>query len=101
MATPSITPTSVAGTLPELSHDEIRRYSRHLILDDVGVAGQRRLKGAKVLCIGSGLLGFANIGWMGDLYGGAAAVRIVALEGLVPLVLVVLFWRGAFAARHR
>ena len=57
MATPSITPTSVAGTLPELSHDEIRRYSRHLILDDVGVAGQRRLKGAKVLCIGSGGLG--------------------------------------------
>ena len=57
MATPSITPTSVAGTLPELSHDEIRRYSRHLILDDVGVAGQRRLKGANVLCIGSGGLG--------------------------------------------
>ncbi|MDA0219254.1 MAG: MFS transporter [Proteobacteria bacterium] len=60
-----------------------------------------RLFGLLVLCIGSGLLGFANIGWMGDLYGGAAAVRIVALEGLVPLVLVVLFWRGAFAARHR
>ena len=60
-----------------------------------------RLFGLLVLCIGSGLLGFANIGWLGDLYGGAAAVRIVALEGLVPLVLVVLFWRGAFAARHR
>ena len=57
MTGPSITPTSVAGNLPELSHDEIRRYSRHLILDDVGVAGQRRLKGAKVLCIGSGGLG--------------------------------------------
>ena len=29
---------------PPLTHDEIRRYSRHLILDDVGVEGQRRLK---------------------------------------------------------
>lgn len=43
--------------LPDLSHDEIRRYSRHLILDDVGVAGQRRLKASKVLCVGSGGLG--------------------------------------------
>ena len=46
-----------AATLPELSHDEIRRYSRHLILDDVGVTGQRRLKASKVLCIGCGGLG--------------------------------------------
>ena len=42
---------------PELSHAEIRRYSRHLILDDVGVQGQRRLKATKILCIGSGGLG--------------------------------------------
>lgn len=40
-----------------LSHDEIRRYSRHLVLEDVGVAGQRRLKATSVLCIGSGGLG--------------------------------------------
>ena len=40
--------TSAAGAPhPELSHAEIRRYSRHLILDDVGVQGQRRLKATK------------------------------------------------------
>ncbi|KAL3920412.1 MAG: hypothetical protein SGPRY_005260, partial [Prymnesium sp.] len=53
----SLSPTSECEGLPSLSHSEIRRYSRHLILDDVGVEGQRRLKGAKVLCIGSGGLG--------------------------------------------
>lgn len=44
-------------SLPELSHEEIRRYSRHLLLDDVGMEGQRRLKSSSVLCIGSGGLG--------------------------------------------
>ena len=58
-----------------------------------------RLFGLLVLCIGSGLLGFANIGWMGDLYGGSAALRIVSLEGMLPLFLLVLFWRGAFARK--
>ena len=58
-----------------------------------------RLFGLLVLCIGSGLFGFANIGWMGDLYGGSAALRIVALEGMLPLFLLVLFWRGAFARK--
>ena len=43
--------------LPELSTDEILRYSRHLILPDVGVEGQRRLKAARVLVIGAGGLG--------------------------------------------
>jgi adenylyltransferase/sulfurtransferase len=42
---------------PDLSVDEIRRYSRHLIIPDVGVAGQKRLKNAKVLCVGAGGLG--------------------------------------------
>jgi adenylyltransferase/sulfurtransferase len=41
----------------ELTTDEIRRYSRHLIIPDVGVVGQRRLKNAKVLCVGAGGLG--------------------------------------------
>ena len=41
----------------ELSNDEIRRYSRHLILPEVGIAGQKKLKGASVLCIGTGGLG--------------------------------------------
>jgi adenylyltransferase/sulfurtransferase len=43
--------------LPELSTDEVLRYSRHLILPDVGVAGQRRLKSARVLAVGAGGLG--------------------------------------------
>jgi adenylyltransferase/sulfurtransferase len=41
----------------ELTVDEVRRYSRHLIIPDVGMAGQRRLKNAKVLCVGAGGLG--------------------------------------------
>src|SRR3712207_4085874 len=41
----------------ELTVDEIRRYSRHLIIPDVGVAGQKRLKNSKVLCVGAGGLG--------------------------------------------
>ncbi|MFF5229955.1 adenylyltransferase/sulfurtransferase MoeZ [Dactylosporangium sp. NPDC000521] len=42
---------------PDLSVDEVRRYSRHLIIPDVGVAGQKRLKNARVLCVGAGGLG--------------------------------------------
>ena len=49
--------TAVAETLPKLSHEEILRYSRHLILPDVGVEGQRKLKAARVLLIGAGGLG--------------------------------------------
>ena len=41
----------------ELTIDEVRRYSRHLIIPDVGMTGQKRLKNAKVLCIGAGGLG--------------------------------------------
>jgi molybdopterin/thiamine biosynthesis adenylyltransferase len=40
-----------------LSNDEILRYSRHLIIPDVGMDGQKRLKAARVLCIGAGGLG--------------------------------------------
>ncbi len=43
--------------LPELTHDEITRYSRHLILPEVGMEGQRKLKNSKVLLIGTGGLG--------------------------------------------
>jgi len=46
-----------AESLPELTNDEIKRYSRHLIMPEVGVDGQRKLKAAKVLCIGAGGLG--------------------------------------------
>jgi adenylyltransferase/sulfurtransferase len=40
-----------------LTTDEVRRYSRHLIIPDVAMAGQKRLKNAKVLCVGAGGLG--------------------------------------------
>jgi molybdopterin/thiamine biosynthesis adenylyltransferase/rhodanese-related sulfurtransferase len=40
-----------------LTIDEVRRYSRHLIIPDVAMAGQKRLKNARVLCIGAGGLG--------------------------------------------
>ncbi len=46
-----------ARTLPELTNDEIKRYSRHLIMPEVGVDGQRKLKAGSVLCIGAGGLG--------------------------------------------
>jgi sulfur-carrier protein adenylyltransferase/sulfurtransferase len=42
---------------PALDNWEIARYSRHLILDEVGMEGQRALKGASVLCVGTGGLG--------------------------------------------
>jgi adenylyltransferase/sulfurtransferase len=71
MATPvedgaelSIVPSVAGGAPPltspdgvSLSNEEIRRYSRHLILPEVGVDGQKRLKAAKVLLIGAGGLG--------------------------------------------
>src|SRR4051794_28296610 len=41
----------------DLNNDEIRRYSRHLILPEVGMAGQKRICSTSVLCIGAGGLG--------------------------------------------
>ena len=41
----------------ELTNEEIRRYSRHLILPEVGLAGQRKIRNTSVLCIGAGGLG--------------------------------------------
>jgi adenylyltransferase/sulfurtransferase len=49
--------TTAVETLPQLSNEEIKRYSRHLIMPEVGVDGQRRLKAGSVLCIGAGGLG--------------------------------------------
>ena len=46
-----------AATLPDLTNDDLGRYSRHLILPEVGMEGQQRLKAAKVLCVGTGGLG--------------------------------------------
>src|SRR5476649_1117590 len=43
--------------LPELTTDDLSRYSRHLILPEVGMEGQQKLKAARVLCVGTGVLG--------------------------------------------
>ena len=49
---------ALGGAVPEkFSPEELRRYSRHLLLPEVGIAGQRRLRGAKVLLVGAGGLG--------------------------------------------
>jgi molybdopterin/thiamine biosynthesis adenylyltransferase/rhodanese-related sulfurtransferase/molybdopterin converting factor small subunit len=47
----------IGQVLPELSNEEILRYSRHLIMPEVGMQGQRKLKAASVLMIGTGGLG--------------------------------------------
>lgn len=47
----------LVGKGPALTVDEVRRYSRHLIIPDVAMAGQQRLMNAKVLCVGAGGLG--------------------------------------------
>lgn len=47
----------IVDTVSELTNDEIRRYSRHLIMPEVGIEGQKKLKAASVLLIGTGGLG--------------------------------------------
>ncbi|KJR05312.1 adenylyltransferase/sulfurtransferase MoeZ [Gordonia sihwensis] len=58
----------------ELSRDEVARYSRHLIIPDVGVTGQKRLKNAKVLVMGAGGLGSPTL-----LYLAAAGVGTIGI----------------------
>src|SRR3954469_10734884 len=71
---------SIAGGSPSvatgqpLSHAEVLRYSRHLLLPEVGVAGQRKLKAARVLAIGAGGLGSPL-----SLYLAAAGVGTIGL----------------------
>ena len=50
-------PPIAESALPELTTDDLSRYSRHLILPEVGMEGQQRLKAARVLCVGTGGLG--------------------------------------------
>ncbi|HEU4935028.1 MAG TPA: molybdopterin-synthase adenylyltransferase MoeB [Vicinamibacterales bacterium] len=49
--------SGAAVDAPELTREEVQRYSRHLIMPEVGVDGQRKLKAARVLCVGAGGLG--------------------------------------------
>ncbi|MEZ5367107.1 MAG: molybdopterin-synthase adenylyltransferase MoeB [Bryobacterales bacterium] len=62
------------SALPELTNDEVLRYSRHLILPEVGLEGQRKLKNAKILMVGTGGLG-APLG----LYLAAAGVGKIGI----------------------
>jgi adenylyltransferase/sulfurtransferase len=70
-----IIPSNAPGAeLPSLTSEEMQRYSRHLILPEVGIEGQKRLKNARVLLIGSGGLG-APLG----MYLAAAGVGTLGL----------------------
>src|SRR2546427_9862091 len=66
--------TEVKPETATLSNDEILRYSRHLIMPEVGMEGQLKLKAAKVLCIGAGGLGSPLA-----LYVGAAGIGTLGI----------------------
>jgi sulfur-carrier protein adenylyltransferase/sulfurtransferase len=66
--------TTTTSNKSTLNNEEILRYSRHLIMPEVGMAGQQKLKAARVLCIGTGGLGSPLV-----LYLAAAGVGTIGL----------------------
>ncbi|MEO6213872.1 MAG: molybdopterin-synthase adenylyltransferase MoeB [Vicinamibacterales bacterium] len=76
----SLVPSVAGGSIaqerqtPELTREEVQRYSRHLIMPEVGMDGQRKLKAARVLCIGAGGLGAPS-----TMYLAAAGVGTIGL----------------------
>lgn len=52
-----------------------------------------RLLGVMTICIGSGVIGFANIGLMADLFGGSNALWMISLEGILPMIIIGVSWR--------
>ncbi len=63
----------------ELSKDEYQRYSRHIILPEVGLDGQKRLKAASVLCVGTGGLGSPLLLYLARLESVGLALLILIL----------------------
>src|SRR5882724_8884534 len=72
-----MTNDNFTDTTMNLTNDQVNRYKRHLILPEVGMEGQKKLLGAKVLCIGAGGLGCPI-----SLYLAAAGVGTIGLADI-------------------
>lgn len=72
----------IKSVLPALSRDELVRFSRHLTLDEIGLDGQRRLKAARVLCVGAG--GLASPATMYLAAAGVGTIGLVDFDNVDP-----------------